>query len=113
MYVPGSARDLVLSDATTATEEILAANPPESVEYRLTNLTNSFRYLVRQGNASLSFHEVTSDEVQVEWKYSFDARNWSANLVLWLLIATFWTGFMRSALSRVKRLAEEDLAPPG
>lgn len=57
MHVLGSARDLVLSDATMATEEILAANPPESVEYRLTNLTNAFRYLVREGNASFSFRE--------------------------------------------------------
>ena len=110
MYIQGSTREFLLSDGTTTTEEILASNPPESVYYRIINLENMFRHLVQEGNANFTFSEISSGKTQVDWQYTFTGHNWIANLILQLLVSTFWKGFMQSALTKVKRLAEEDFA---
>jgi hypothetical protein len=109
MHIPGSTRDFILSDGTSTTEEILASDPPNSIQYRISNLTNMFRYLVEEGNASFTFIELPSGETQIDWQYAFIGRNPITVLILKPIVSTLWKGFMHSALSRVKLLAEKDL----
>jgi hypothetical protein len=109
MHVPGSTRVFILSDGTSTTEEILASDPPNSIHYRIINLTNMFRYLVQEGNASFTFIELPSGETQINWHYAFIGRNSIAVLILKPLVSIFWKGFMQSALTKVKLLAEKEL----
>jgi hypothetical protein len=110
MYVPGSTREFVFSDGTTASEEIVGSDPPKSVHYRIFNLTSIFRYLVREGNASFDFDELQSGGTQIEWRYTFTGHNWLANLILQPLVSILWRGFMQSALSRAKQISKEVLS---
>jgi hypothetical protein len=109
MHIPGSARELVLSDGTSTREEILTSDPPKSIHYRITDLTNIFRYLVKEGKASFAFTELTTGETQIDWQYAFVGHNSIAAIILKPLVSTFWRGFMQSALTKVKQLAEGDL----
>jgi hypothetical protein len=109
MQIPGSARELVLSDGTSTIEEVLNTDPPKSIHYRITDLTNMFRHLVKEGNASFTFTELPAGETQIDWQYAFIGKNLITVLILRLLVSTLWKGFMQSALTKVKQLAEGDL----
>jgi hypothetical protein len=109
MHEPRSTREVLLSDGSTAFEEIESSDPPKSVRYRVSKLTSAFRYLVREGNAQISFRELPSGGTLVEWRYTFIGHNWLASLILQPLVRLFWRGFMNSALSRARRLAEVEL----
>jgi hypothetical protein len=109
MQIPGSVRELVLSDGTSTIEEILTSDPPKSIHYRITDLTNIFRYLVKEGKASFTFTELNSGETQIDWQYAFIGHSPIAALILKPLVSTFWRGYMQSALTRAIQLAEIDL----
>ncbi len=113
MHLPGSNRQFVFSDGTSANEEIISSNPPESVHYRVYNLTSMFRHLVREGNASFTFSELPSGGTHIEWRYTFTGHNWLAELILQPLVSTLWRGFMQSALTRAKKLSMKELSISG
>jgi hypothetical protein len=64
---------------------------------------------VKDGKASFTFNELTPGETQIDWQYAFIAHNLIAALILKPLVSTFWRGYMRSALTKAKQLAERDL----
>lgn len=108
MHVPGSSRVLLLSDGTTAIEQVTSCDPPKEVEYRLYQLTSFFRYLVAEARGEIGFGETRNGGTSVEWRYSFFGRNLAATLVLQMLIPLLWNGFMQAALTRSKHLAEAE-----
>lgn len=112
MHVPGSSRVLLLSDGTTAIEQVTSVEPPREVKYLLHELTGFFRHFVVEAQGELWFSEVGTRSTRVEWRYSFIGRNPAATLVLKLLIPLFWKGYMRSALTRSRRLAETQAPEP-
>ena len=112
MHVPGSSRVLLLSDGTTAMEQVTGCDPPKEVNYRLDQLTGVFRYLVVEAAGQIWFGEPQKDSTRVEWQYSFFGRSWAARVVLKILIPLFWRGFMQAALARSKRLAEAQARSP-
>lgn len=109
MHIPGSERELVLSDGTSTIEKILTSDPPNSIHYRITDLTNIFKYLVKEGKANFAFTEPASGVTHIEWHYAFIGHNPIAALILKPLVSTFWRGYMQSALTRVRKLADRDL----
>jgi hypothetical protein len=113
MHIPGSRRVLLLSDGNTAVEETTSSDPPRGLKYRLHELTNVFRHLVAEAQGELLFREVGDAATRVEWRYSFFGRNSAATLVLKPLISLQYAGFMKSALTRAGRLAEEESRRPG
>jgi hypothetical protein len=108
MHLPGSSRVLLLSDGTTATEQVISCDSPRQVDYRLYQLTGLFRRFVDEAGGQIRFSETPAAGTRVEWRYSFFGRNWATTLVLKMLIPVFWRGFMRSALARSLQLAEEE-----
>jgi len=108
MHLAGSSRVLLLSDGTTTNEEIISSNPPNEVIYQILGIENSFRYLVSKAKGELRFREVKAGITNVEWRYSYYGLNRVSTFVLKILIPIFWRGFMRSALNRTKRIAEEE-----
>lgn len=112
MHRTGAARELQLSDGTTAFEEILGSDPPRRVDYRVSRLTGVFRHLVEEGRAQITFGRAPDGGTSVAWRYKFYGRNWAASLLLRPVVSWFWRGFIRSALLRAKRLAESELSAP-
>lgn len=108
MHLPGSSRVLLLSDGTTATEQVTSCDPPRQVDYRLYQLTGLFRHFVDEARGQIRCSETPAAGTRVEWRYSFFGRSWVATLVLKMLIPVFWRGFMRSALARSLELAEAE-----
>lgn len=110
LYLPGTTREFLFSDGTTAFEEILGSDPPSRVDYRVGRLTSMFRHLIREGRAQITFREQPQGGTHVEWRYTFYGRNRAASLLLRPMVAVLWRGFIRAALLRAKRLAESELS---
>lgn len=108
MYVPGASRVIHLSDGSTSLEQVTSCDPPNEVIYRVSELTSMFRYLVAEALGEIRFHDTPTGGTAVEWRYTFIARNWGAALVLQPAISFLWSGYMRSALSLAKQLAEAE-----
>jgi hypothetical protein len=108
LYIPGSSREFVFSDGTTAFEEITNSDPPNSVCYRVCNLTSIFRYLVREGNARFTFSELQYGGTQIDWQYTFIGHNLLAILILQPLVSILWRGFMKSGLSRAIQIYKQE-----
>ncbi len=110
MHLPGSSRQFIFSDGTSAYEQIVSSNPPKNIQYRVFNLTSMFRHLVREGNASFTFTELPSGGTHIEWRYTFTGHNWLAELILQPLVPILWRGYLRSALEQAKTLALKEFS---
>lgn len=110
MHFPGSSRQFIFSDGTSAYEQIVSSNPPKYLQYRVFNLTSMFRHLVREGNASFTFTELPSGGTHIEWRYTFTGHNWLAEQILRLLVPTLWRGYLGSVLEQAKTLALKELS---
>jgi hypothetical protein len=108
MHVPGSSRVLLLSDGTTTVEQTTSCDAPRELKYRLHELTNVFRHLVAEAQGEIWFRETGDTNTRVEWRYSFFGRSLAATLVLKLFVPLQYKGFMKSVLTRARRLAEEE-----
>jgi len=109
MHVAGSSRVIQFSDGSTAVEEVTSCDPPRKVIYRVRELTSMFRHLVTEGRGEITFQESPTGGTAVEWRYTFAGRNLAATLLLRPLVSSIWRGYMRSALSRAKHLAEAEV----
>lgn len=106
--IPGSTRITVLSDGSTAFEEVTACEEPRLFSYRVSKFTNMFRYLVKEARGEWVFTEGDStNTTSVKWTYSFYTKNFSAKVVLWPIFKVFWKGYMRRTLTIIKQLAEK------
>ena len=112
MHIPGSSRMLLLSDGSTAIEQTISCDPPNEVIYRLYKLTSFFRFIVSEAQGKIYFGEIGNIGTSVEWQYTFFGRSLVSTLLLKILIPLLWKGFMQSALTESKRLAEAEIANP-
>ena len=113
MHVSGSRRILLLSDGSTAVEQTTSCDPPGELQYRLHELTNLFRHFVAEARGELWFRETGPATTSVEWRYSFFGRSLVATLLLKVLIPWQYKGFLQSALTRARHLAEAQSRTPG
>lgn len=112
MHVPGSSRVLRLSDGSTATEEVTSCDPPVEVMYRLNRLTGFFGHLVAEARGALWFDETQGGGTRLKWRYTFFCRSLASTVFMRMLVPLLWRGFMQSALTRSKHLAEARFSDP-
>ena len=110
MHITGSSRQLIFSDGTSAFEEIVSSNPLDDLHYRVFNLTSMFRHLVREGNASFTFSDLSSGGTHLKWQYAFTGHNWLTEQIIKILMPTLWRGYLRSALERAKALSQKEFS---
>lgn len=106
--IPGSTRITMLSDGSTAFEEVTACEAPRFFSYRIRNFTNIFRHLVSEARGEWVFAEAdSSNATSVQWVYTFYLKNWFATVLLLPILTVFWRRYMRRTLTIIKKLAEK------
>jgi hypothetical protein len=110
---PGSRRVLEMSDGSRTGEEVIAFDPPDFFAYRMSGFAGVMARLVTAIEGEWRCTMRADGRVAVTWRYAFADRGAPARLVLRVMTATVWRGYMRVGLSRVAAAAEQDagLAP--
>ena len=98
---PGLSRTLENSDGSTLVETIKALVPPRSIEYAVSELTNSFRHLTSGADASFELNPIGEDATFVTWRYSWNAPNTLVLPLLWLIAHLAFRPYMRRMLERI------------
>ena len=102
---PGLSRTLENSDGSTVVETIKALFPLRSIEYAVTELTNSFRHLTSGADASFELVPLNEDSTSVTWRYSWNAHNALVLPLLWLIAHLAFRPYMRHMLERISAAA--------
>jgi hypothetical protein len=101
----GQSRILENSDGSTVIETITALNPPYSIDYMVTDLTNSFRYLTSGARSGFELEPVGDRQTRITWRYVWNARNVALLPPLWLIAHIAFRRYMRHMLERIGRNA--------
>ena len=102
---PGHSRILENSDGSTVVETITALDPPHSIDYTITELTNSFRYLTSGARPRIALEPVNDNETRITWHYTWDAHNAVTLPLVWLIAHLAFRPYMRRMLERIGRSA--------
>jgi hypothetical protein len=98
----GVSRKPVLSDGTTAFEQITAYSPPDFFAYEVSGFTNILGRFVHGAAGSWHFARTDGGETHIEWTYAFRPKRFRI-LPARLLIAPAWRLYMRRALAATIR----------
>jgi hypothetical protein len=93
----GVSRKPVLSDGTTAYEQITAYTRPSSFAYEVSGFTNALGGLVSVARGDWQFTPTDEGGTEIVWTYVFLPRLRRRTLVA-LFIAPLWRRYMRRAL---------------
>ena len=99
---PGHSRILENSDGSTTREAIEALDPPHSISYALSELTNAFRHVTSGAKASFEFEPAGGSQTRVTWRYVWQARNVMSLPLVWLITSFAFRPYMRRMLGRMR-----------
>lgn len=103
----GRTRRVILSDGTSASEQITAYEPPSYFEYEVGGFTNVLRRLVSGARGYWRFTPASDGGTYIAWTYSFRPLRFRAAAVR-VLVATLWRLYMRRALAATVREVERE-----
>jgi hypothetical protein len=102
----GASRTVVLSDGTTASEEMTAYVEPSHFAYRLGGFSGQMRFLVDHAHGAWWFCEAGEDRTRIRWTYTFVPHP-GRSLVLRAAVVPLWTRYQSRALALSVREAEK------
>jgi hypothetical protein len=97
----GHSRVLENSDGSTMVETIEAFDPPYSLDYTMTQLTNGFRHLTPGARARFELKSVGEHGTRITWRYTWAARNAILLPPVWLVAHLAFRPYMRRMLGRI------------
>lgn len=101
---PGSARVVHLADGTSAREQVTRYSSPNDFAYRVWDFGNPVvKTLATEARGEWRFTP-TGDSTQVEWTYTFVAKNAAAALPLSGITQLLWRGYMDVCLDNTAKL---------
>lgn len=98
----GVSRKPILSDGTTAFEQITAYSPPDSFAYAVSGFTNILCRFVHGATGSWDYTRTADGGTRIEWTYAFQPKRLRF-LPVRLLIAPAWRLYMRRVLAATIR----------
>ena len=104
---PGQIRKHTLSDRSSAIETLVDYAHNSSFAYKIADFTGVFSALVREARGEWHFTTSSANRTQIDWTYFFFPNGPVAEPLLWFVVKSFWPGYLRSALTRVKAAAEQ------
>lgn len=104
---PGAQRQLVMTDGTRVTEQVVEYQPPTRFRYRMTGLSGLMSRLVWAIDGQWDCAQEAHGS-RVCWSYTFVDRGAAALLVLWAM-SPLWRSYMRAGLRAVSAAAEREL----
>jgi hypothetical protein len=104
--VAGQTRTVHLSDRSSAQELLTKYEYPHYFSYTVSDFTNSLRFLTTSAKGEWWFHEGSSGQITIKWRYAFNARSVLAIPVLAFITKTLWRSYMSKALQLAKGQVE-------
>ncbi|WP_282785826.1 MULTISPECIES: SRPBCC family protein [unclassified Nocardia] len=101
----GNTRTVVLSDGSTAREELTGYTRARHFSYELTEFTGTMRRLVAKVDGEWTFTPAGRNSL-VRWTYSFFPHPGRARLVRYV-VAPLWRRYATATLARAIREAEQ------
>lgn len=98
----GVSRRPILSDGTSAYEEVTHRVPPTYFAYEVSGFTNILGRFVHGARGSWTFTPTADGGTAIEWTYAFRPRR-LRTLAVRLLIVPMWRAYMRRALRATVR----------
>ncbi len=100
----GSARVVHLADGGTAREQVTLLESPRRFAYRVRDISNPIvKTLAVEARGDWTFVAV-GQSTQVNWTYTFVAKNAVTAVPLWLVARVLWRGYMDVCLDNSVRL---------
>jgi len=103
----GQHRTLMLADGSTAREELTEFTVPRAYAYRVTDYSSVLRFVVNHAQARWEFEPIGKQQCRIRWHYAYYPRNWLAAPLVWIIVRTLWTAYMRRSLRLCVQLAEQ------
>ena len=104
----GQRRLHLMSNKTSAEEELVAFTRNHTFAYRVTNFTGLFSSLVREARGEWHFTTAGAEKTKIDWTYFFTPTGPIAEPLLWFIVKMFWPQYLSAALTRVKDKAENE-----
>lgn len=99
----GQERTVLLSDGSTAHEQLTAYEKPQRFAYTVDGFTGPLRFLATAARGEWWFEEAGPGSTRVRWQYRFIPRSRLALPLLHLINRLLWRAYMRSALALAAR----------
>ena len=101
---PDISRTVYFTDGSTAKEELLTVEPPQSFTYRISAFTGINKFLVSHINGTWQFTP-NNDKTDIKWTYSLICHNTVARFAAKVVVAPM----LRRYLQRALQILEADL----
>ncbi len=95
---PGSQRIVHLKDGSQVREQVTDFVPSTFFKYKIWGFSNPLMKLMSTGATGVWHFQDQGDHTDVQWTYTFFARNRIATVPLRLFARLFWRGYMDQCL---------------
>jgi hypothetical protein len=103
----GQTRTVMLSDGSSAKEEITGYEPPHYFSYTVSGFTGVLRFITTSADGEWWFEPVSGAKTHIKWRYAYNPRNVVVIPLLWFVVNVLWRGYMKKALSLSKRQIDQ------
>ena len=105
----GQTRTVIMSDGSSAQEQLTAYEYPNYFSYIVSNFTGVLRAFVTSARGEWWFgpgSETSREVTHIKWIYVFNARSSFSIPIVWFFTRVLWKGYMREALYILKAQVE-------
>lgn len=107
----GQTRTVLLSDGSSAQEELTEYQYPAYFAYTVKGFTGFLRFLTREAYGKWWFERVPGKEATaIRWRYEFVSRSLFVEPLLCFITQELWRGYMRKALGLSRSQIEVRIA---
>lgn len=104
----GQTRTTLLSDGSSAREELTAYDEPSYFSYNIDNFTGVLRHITSGASGEWWFDSNGHDLTSIRWSYAFRPRSPITYIPL-RVVAVLWKRYMQEALQKAKVRVENTL----
>ena len=105
----GQTRTVIMSDGSSAQEQLAAYEYPNYFSYTVNNFTGVFRAFVTSARGEWWFGPepgIRGEVTHIKWGYVFNARSSFSLPIVWFLTKILWKGYMSKVLYVLKAQIE-------
>ncbi len=106
----GDGRRLHMTDGSSVYEELIDFAKNRHFAYQVNQFTGGFGKLVSKARGEWHFTQVAPNRTYIDWSYTFTPKSKLAQPIVWLIVKGLWSGHMRKALERTKKIVENQTA---
>ncbi|MEL7487851.1 MAG: SRPBCC family protein [Pseudomonadota bacterium] len=103
----GQSRTMVLTDGSSAFEELTAYDLNRRFAYRVSAFSAPLSMIVAEANGDWRFTALSPDKTRITWTYGFTPKSTLVAPLVSIFATALWRGYIDSALGRVKTIIEQ------